>query len=266
MKKLSTLIIIFLFYQQVLAQLNSGPRLTALGNASVTLKDIFSAMANQAGLAGLEHPEIAASYENRFGIQDLSTKSAVVAFPLKNYILAASFISYGVSSFTESKSSLSLAKAFGPKLHLALALNYHQLKINQYGNADGFSFEAGVQYQLNKQLSLASHIANLNRSKYNHLSEEVIPAYIQFGVSYIFSKQLLLCTEIEQIFDYQVDFKTGLEYQIVDFFALRGGLNMNPFKQFFGFGLNYQSLKLDFAVSSHPTLGYSPQISLGYVF
>lgn len=266
MKKLSTLVFFFVFCQNVLAQLNNGPRLTALGNASVALEDVWSATANQAGLAGLEKPELSASYENRFGIQELSTKSAAFVLPIKNYVLAASFISYGVESYTESKTSLSLARKFGPKLHLALALNYHQIKINQYGNAQSFSFEAGVQYQLNKSLMLASHIANPNQSEYSNLAEEVIPAHIQFGMSYLLSKQLILCTEIEKILDKEVDFKSGLEYQLADFLALRGGLNMNPFKQYFGFGLNYQKVKLDFAISSHPTLGYSPQISLGYVF
>ncbi|MBD3749502.1 MAG: hypothetical protein IE931_08400 [Sphingobacteriales bacterium] len=266
MKKLSTFIFFFIVYQNVLAQLNSGSRLTALGNASVAMEDVWSATANQAGLAALAHPEIAAAYENRFGLQELSTKSAVFAIPIKNYVLATSFISYGVESYSESKSSLSLARKLGPKLHLALALNYHQLRINQYGNAKSFSFEAGVQYQLNKSVVLASHIANPNQSEFGNLTEEVIPAHIQFGMSYWLSKQLIICTEIEKILDKEVDFKSGLEYQIADFLALRGGLNMNPFKQYFGFGLNYQQVKLDFALSSHPTLGYSPQISLGYVF
>lgn len=266
MKKLSALILFFILCQDVSAQFNNGPRLTALGNASVALQDVWSATANQAGLAALANPEIAAAYENRFGLQELSTKSAVFAIPIKNYVLAASFISYGVESYTESKSSLSLARKFGPKLHLALALNYHQLRISQYGNAKSFSFEAGLQYQLNKSLVLASHIANPNQSEYGSLTEEVIPAHIQFGMSYLLSKQLIFCTEIEKILDEEVDFKSGLEYQLADFLALRGGLNMNPFKQYFGFGLNYQKVKLDFAVSSHPTLGYSPQISLGYVF
>lgn len=267
MKQFSSLFFfVMLCVVPAFAQLNSGPRLTSLGNAYVALQDVWSAMGNQAGLAGLTNPEIAAAYENRFGMQELSTKAAVFALPIKNDVLAVSFVSYGVSNYTENKSSLSLAHKFGPKLHLALALNYHQLKIDQYGNAKSFSFEAGIQYKLNKHVLLASHIANPNQSKYDHLAEEVIPASIQFGISYLFSKQLLLCTEIDKILDQEADIKSGLEYRLVDFLALRGGLNINPFKQFFGFGLNYQEIKLDFAVSSHPILGYSPQISLGYAF
>ena len=88
----------------------------------------------------------------------------------------------------------------------------------------------------------------------------------QIGASYTFTDKLLVSSEIEQIIDGKLDFKAGLEYKIVPFLALRGGTSVNTFQQFAGFGVMYQKLNLDFAISSHPILGYSPQIALGYAF
>lgn len=247
-------------------QFNYGPRITALANAGVAMQDVWSAHSNQAGLAGLESTQISMAYENRFGVKDLSTKSAVFALPFKNYVVATSFTSYGVESYAETKTGLSLAKSFGNKLHLSINGNFHQIKITNYGNANSFSVEVGVQYKVMPNLWLASHIANPNQSKFEESTDQIIPAHLQFGVKYIFSKQLMICGEIEKILDGNTDFKTGLEYEILDFFSLRGGFSVNSFKQYAGFGLNYQKIELDFAISSHPVLGFSPQISLGYEF
>ncbi|HEX7367813.1 MAG TPA: hypothetical protein VF273_11985 [Pelobium sp.] len=248
------------------AQQNYGPRLTALGTGGTALQDVWSASKNQAGIAGLKSPIIAAAYENRFGVKELSTKSAVVAVPIKNYAIGASFQSYGIDAYNEVKTGLSLAKSFGPKLLVGLGLNYHQLNISNYGNANTFSVEVGLQYRVLPKLWLATHVANPNQSSYGDNAEQVIPAHIQFGGTFVFSEQLLITSEFEQVLGRQVDFKTGLEYHVVKFVALRGGISVNPFKQYAGFGVNYQKVNIDFAVASHPVLGYSPQIALGYEF
>lgn len=250
----------------VKAQQNYGPKITGLGTAGVALQDVWAASKNQAGIAALKRPTVAAGYENRFGVKELSTKSAVFALPIKNYAVGASFQSYGVDAYNEVKTGLSLAKSFGPKLLIGVGLNYHQLNITSYGNANTFSVEVGLQYNVLPKLWLATHIANPNQSKYSDNADQVIPAHIQFGGTYIFSDQLLITSEFEQILNNQVDFKTGIEYKVVKFVALRGGISVNPFKQYAGFGVNYQKVNIDFAVASHPVLGYSPQIALGYEF
>lgn len=248
------------------AQENYGPKITALGTAGVALQDVWSAKKNQAGIAALQNPTISAGYENRFGVKELSTQSAVFALPIKNYTIGAAFQSYGVDSYNEIKTGLSLAKAFGPKLLIGIGLNYHQLNISNYGDANTISVEVGLQYNLFPKLWIASHIANPNQSKYGENTDQIIPAHIQFGGTYIFSDQLLITSEFEKVLDSQADFKTGIEYKVVKFVALRGGISVNPFKQYAGFGVNYQKVNIDFAVASHPVLGYSPQISLGYEF
>ena len=266
MAKFYSVIIIFLYSLNLQAQVNYGPKLTAMGNAAVALQDVWSVKKNQAGIAALENPQFSAGYENSFGVKELSIQSAVFVLPIKNYAVGANFQSYGVNAYRESKTGLSLARAFGPKLLTAVNINYHQIKIDNYGNAQGFSVEVGLQYEAFKNLWLGTHIANPNQSKYGNNTEQIIPAHIQFGAAFKFSDQLIISSEIEKILDAQVDFKTGLEYKVVKFVALRGGVSLNPFKQFAGFGINYEKFQLDFATAFHPVLGYSPQISVGYEF
>ena len=185
---------------------------------------------------------------------------------MKNYVFGASFQTYGVESYKEIKSNLSLAKAISPKLLFAIGLNYHQIQIENYGSAKSFSFELGMQYQVSSKLWLASHIANPNQSNYGNDTEQTIPTHVEFGAIYRFSDQLFISSEIEKIIDNEADFKAGISYHLIKFLALRGGISVHPFKQYVGFGLDYENLKLNFALSSHPILGFSPQISIGYDF
>ena len=237
-----------------------------MGNAGVALQDVWAAQKNQAGLANLNNATIAIGYENRFSVKELGTQSAVFAIPLKKITLGAAFQSYGVDAFKEIKTGISLAKSFGPKLLVAVNLNYHQLKIENYGSSKSFSVDVGLQYEAFSHLWLGTHVSNPNQSKYGLNNEQIIPAHIQFGASYIFSNQLIISSEVEKTLDAQADFKAGLEYKVVKLVALRGGISVNPFKQFAGFGIHYEKLNIDFAVASHPVLGYSPQIAIGYEF
>lgn len=259
---------LFLIYSSLSSksQINYGSKITAMANAGVSLQDVWSAQKNQAGIALIDKPIASVAYENRFLIKEIATKSAVFALPINKYVLGAAFQSYGISAYSETRTSLSLARAFSPKLLTAITVNYHQIQINNYGNAKAYSVEVGIQYNALKNLWLGAHIANPNSSKYGNNTDQIIPAHIQFGGHYQFSEQLLISSEFEKVLDNDADFKTGLEYKVIKEFALRGGVSMNPFKQYAGFGLMLNNLLFDFGISSHPVLGYSPQISLGYEF
>lgn len=265
--KLYKLTIFLLFtFLNAKSQINYGPRITAMGGAGVALQDVWSVQKNQAGIAALKSPMASLAYENRFLIKEISTKSGAFVLPINKFVLGAAFQAYGVNAYNETRGGLTLARAFSPKLLTAISVNFHQLQIANYGNTKAFSIEVGVQYQALENLWLGAHIANPNSSKYGANTDQIIPAHIQFGGSYKFSDKLILSTEFEKVLDNQADFKTGLEYKVVSAFALRGGVSMNPFKQYAGFGLELEKFLFDFGISSHPILGYSPQISLGYEF
>ncbi len=249
-----------------LAQQGNGPAVTAMGDAGVALSNVWAVKTNQAGTANLKHALIAVAYENKFGIKELSTKTAVFAVPIKTYVVGASFQAYGTDGFNEVKTGLSLARAFGQKLSLGIGLNYHQLAIQNYGDARALTVEVGLAYQITPQLCLASHIANPNQSKFGKETAQKIPTQMKFGASYLFNEQVLLASEFVQGIGGQADFKSGIEYKLVKILALRGGLAVNPFKQYGGFGIDYKGIQCDFAIASHPVLGYSPQIALAYEF
>ncbi|WP_207428821.1 hypothetical protein [Pedobacter sp. SYSU D00535] len=260
-------IALFLWGPTLYAQeINAGPRLTSLGNTGVALHDVWSLHANQAGITGLLKPTVAGAYKSSYINSEVSTQSLVLVYPVKSNVFGIGIQNYGFSKYAEQRFSATYAKQFGKSVALALNYNFHQLSVPQYGNTRTFSVEAGLQYQAGRSLLLGAHISNPNQSKFDSEIDAPIPVMLQFGASYQFSKGLLLSSAISQELNSVTDFKVGLEYAPASAFAFRGGLNVNPFMQFGGFGYKLKGFCFDAAVSVHPALGYAPQIALGYEF
>jgi len=254
------------FHPLIYAQVKPGPRSVALGSAGTALQDVWSLQQNAAGLAGISHAIIALGYESHFINPELTTQTAILGLPIRNYVVGLSFQRFGIAEYREQNSGLALTKRFSTELAISLALKYHQISIPVYGSAHSFSMDAGIQYQLNERVRFGSSIINPGRSKINGFSDFQLPSSIAVGVGIELSDKVLIASDIDKILGIGVNVRLGMEYQIIQWFYLRGGIASSPYKQSFGFGFKYAKVVLDAAVSSHPKLGYSPNLSVGYEF
>lgn len=247
-------------------EINLGPRLTAIGNTGVAINDVWTLQSNQAGTTSLKKPTASVSYRNSYLNPELSTQSAVIVYPAGRNVMGLSLQNYGFSAYSEQKIGVSYAKRFGNSIAASLNFNLHQVKVAQYGSARAYSVEAGLQYHVDENLLIGTHISNPNRSAFDRDVNAFIPVSLEFGASYKFTDKVLLNSGIVKTLNSVTDFRCGLEYSVINWLAFRGGLAANPFRQFAGFGYQLNDLKIDAAASSHPNLGFSPQIALSYEF
>lgn len=267
-KKLFFLIIAFVFLLKSNAaqfEYPVGARSGALGDASSTFVDIWSAFNNQAGLAYLSSFTAGVNYENRFLLPELGLKSVAFAMPYKGTVFALSASSFGYNLYSENKYGFALAKAFGEKVSAGVQLDYLNMHIAEgYGNAGLFTAEIGLLIKPLKNLVISAHVFNPVRRKIDDYNNERITTIMKCGASYTFSEKLLLAIEVVKDNLQDAQFKAGLEYHIVKEMYLRAGMGTNPSRISFGIGLNLKKLRIDIASSYHPVLGYSPQLSLLY--
>lgn len=259
-------LIFILLQYTVTAQINPGPRSLAMGTAGVVLKDVWSLQHNPAGIASITRPIFALGYERHFSDRELSTQKAVFAIPFKQHVFGLSFQRYGFNEYSEQSAGIAYSRNFSGALALSIAFKYHQLSIPKYGSANAISADVGMHYRLNDRVWIGTHISNPGRSTYKELSGSIIPVSLAFGVSFEFSDKVLIISDILKVLNAGINAKLGIEYTLVNWFALRGGMSANPFKQYAGFGLNYQRFALDMAISSHLNLGYSPSLAFSYEF
>lgn len=265
----------FLFNSYAQAQENYmiGAASEGMGNATVMKSDIWSAFHNQAGLANLESLEIGTYYSNIFGMKELARKSVVVAMPIKQMgVFAISFNNMGYSKYGENKFGLAYAKKLGKRISAGIQLNYFNTNIsnyntNEYGSENTVTAELGIQMELVDNLLFGVHVFNpFSMTKEESNKMRRMPSILRLGLGYNFDNRLLVSIETEKDIDRDMIFKAGLEYKLIKYIYLRTGISTNPNKYSYGLGVNYKNIKVDFTVSNHEILGYTPHFSLGYAF
>jgi hypothetical protein len=244
-----------------------GGRSAAMGHASVAFTDFWSLQNNQAGLAYYNHFAAGFYYENRYLTKELSLKSGGVILPTGSGNFGLNLSYFGYPKYNESKFGLSYARSFGDVLAIGLQLDYLLTSIaSDYGKKGVATFEIGILSKINEHLTLGAHVFNPISVKLADYDNEHIQAIIRMGAAYAFDKNILISAEVEKDMEFDPVFKLGLEYRIIEQIYVRGGISTNPGLYSFGFGLDFNKLKIDFSSSIHQTLGYSPQISMYYNF
>lgn len=248
-----------------IGQNSPGARAAGLGGSYLVMHDAWSSMHNQAGLVYLDGISAGIYYENRFGLNELSDKGAVVAMPVGNNAFALSYRSFGYSAFSTSKASLAYALKFSDKFSFGLQFNYLNTRIAEnYGRTNSLCFEGGFLYKMNEKLSLAAHLYNPNRAKLSDFNDERIPSLLRIGAGYRFSDRVILTGEVRKASDAKANIRAGIEYKPVQQFVLRAGFGSSPSLYAFGFGWHFKTFQLDVATGYHQVLGFTPQLSLTY--
>lgn len=244
-----------------------GARSAGIAHASVTLNDIWAIHHNQAGLAFLDNPSASVYYENRFMIKEMGLSSVAFAMPTKTGTFGIVYHNFGYSQYAETKFGLAYARKLSEKLSAGIQLNYNTLRLGDiYGKNQALTAEIGVRAQLTDELTFGAHVYNLNRARLANYNNEYIPTIMRLGADYKISKKVFIAAEAQKDIDHKIIFKSGIEYHIIDAIFIRAGISTNPVLNTFGFGLNLKNLQLDVAASYHQVLGFSPQLSLTYIF
>lgn len=246
--------------------LPTSARSMALSNASVSLADLWSIQNNQAGLAWIKTPLTGISYENKFMMKELSTKTGSFIYPLKRNTIGASLSSFGYNVYNENNIKLAAAKAFGNNLSFGVGLNYFQTTIFEYGIKKLFIAEAGLQAKPFQHLTIGAHLFNLTRTKLADYNNERVPTTMRLGASYLFSEKAMLVIETEKSTEKKPLLKTGIEYRPIPTLYIRCGISTNPSLNSFGIGLNIKQIKIDIATNYHHLLGLSTQVGMIYEF
>lgn len=248
-------------------QVNSGARFTGMGNTGTALQDVSSLVSNQAGVANLESPILGFSFQKPFLGTDISSQSVLFVLPVRVGVLGYTISNYGIPKvYSNLKSGLSFSRSFGPQLAMAMTVNYHQLQILNYGSSRAFSIDFGVQYVFIEGWVVGAHIENPGRFSYKNESHYQIPSIVRLGNSFQMNDQILISIDGVYRLDENLDANVGIEYSLIEYLKLRGGISLNHFQQYTGFGIDYQNFLFDVAAVLHPRLGVSPQIALSYVF
>lgn len=262
---------LLLFFNNSFSQTDdnyAGARIAAMGKAGLTLQDVWSVLNNPAGTATITNYSLGAYYENRFFMKETSFAALVFSCPLLSGNVNFGVTHFGYELFGQNKIVLGYSQQLFRKFFMGLQINYFTTRqSSEYGNFNGLTFDLGLDYKPTEAFSIAAYVFNPINVSYFENSKVKMPVALKFGMSYLFSKKLLLALETAKAINATIPiFKTGIEYNLNKHFAIRGGFSLKPIEYSAGFGYMNNHLRVDIAYSYHQILGSIPKISLSYVF
>jgi len=273
MKLLPTLALFILFVfvaseNKAQEVLSSGSRFQALSDASSGLTGGWSIFGNQAGLAGINQIVIGGSFQNRFLVNELSTRAAFLVLPIQSSVFALSISQFGQIPFRQEKYGLAYAQQISPKLNFGMQFNCYQLFLSEENRSvSSFGAELGVQYLFTERLVVGFHVVNPYRTGVK-LSSGMFryPSRIKVGTFYRLSDIFCLTSELENDFGDHFVLKSGIEYSILEKLFVRAGVAGKPYQLSGGIGFEVKKLTFDLATTYNQYLGNSPSVSFQYQF
>jgi len=240
-----------------------GARSMAMANASSTLNDVWAYHHNPGALGAVEEFSAGLSYENRFLLQELQSQGFAAAVPLKVGVISVGGQLYGGQQFRTYKAGLGYSMKLSDKFFAGVQLNYLGLRLPEnYGSANSMTAEVGIFAKISEEWRIGASVFNLGRAQLSEFTDDRFTTMMRVGTSYTFSDKVLVALDFEKNLDYDVRIKTGVEYEIVKNFRLRGGFATAPIELSAGIGYEWKQLQLSVGSSYHQILGWSPNFGL----
>ena len=247
---------------------SSGARYQSLAGASVGLSGCWSVYGNQAGLAQIDRTEVGGSFQSRFLVSELSTRSGILVIPVQSSVFALSFSQFGKNPFRQEMLGLSYARQIFPGFNFGIQFNYYRLFLAEDNrNSGAAGMELGVQYLFPDRLTLGVHVLNPYQTGITTGSGIYrFPSRLNWGANLRLSDLFSLSTELEHDFEHHVIVRSGMEYAILEKFFVRAGFSGKPYQLSAGIGFQVKKLSIDIASAYHQYLGDSPSVSFKYQF
>ena len=244
-----------------------GARFGAMGNAGITLVDLWSIRHNPAGLAGLETPMAGIYFQSHWLSPDLTMKGLAAATPLGQGTLGLTVNDFGYELYREQRFGLAYAMRFGEALRASVQFDYLGVRLGEgYGNTSAITAGLGMQARITEKLWIGAHLYNPNRAELGGPTNERVPTVLRAGMGYTFSDKLTVTGEAAKDIDREASYRAGIEYHPTEVLYLRTGVSTGPVQGHGGIGLRLKRLDVDLAVSFRSTLGATPQVNVNYRF
>lgn len=246
----------------------TGSRFQSLADASCGLSGHWSVFGNQAGLASIKHPALAGSFQNRFLVNELSSRTGLWAFPVQSNVFAVSYAQFGKIPFRQEKLGIAYARNVGSKLRFGVQFNRYGLYLPEENQSENtYGLEIGVQYVPTGKFTLGLHVTNPYQTGIKLSSETYrYDSKIGIGTFYQVSEAFGWVTELDNYWDDRFVLKSGFEFELLDKVVIRAGVAGKPYQLSAGFGFRVRKAVFDLGTSYHPYLGNSPSVSFQYQF
>lgn len=232
-----------------------------MGNATSCLEDEWSLQNNIAGLAKVKQPALAFMHHVFPDFPPFNRVAATLVIPTGIGSFGAGAFRFGDDLYNEQILTAGFANTIGITA-IGVKVNYVQYYTEGVGTVGVVAASMGGITRLTPHIMVGAHILNMNQPVVDAAKEEHLPTRLTVGLGYKPSDKLILISEVEKDLEYDLTWKTGIEYKPYRKMGFRSGFNMNPHAVFLGAGFAPGRFHLDYAYQWNTRLGSSHQASV----
>lgn len=241
----------------------AGAREQSLGNAIVALGNSpFALLYNPANIHSIASFNVYTSYRNFYALPGIYQADIVANTSIYGIGAAFAVSKYGNDLYSEMEIRTGGSYNIVENLSLGMSLQGYILSIKNYGDAQSWGLNLGIQYEYLEKLSFGAFITNINNPQIGSAKEE-LPQTFSLGFKYSMVERATLFFELFRDVKHEQDYRGGFEYEPYDKIFLRVGVMDNTNTYSFGVGSSIGFLKFDYALIDHSVLGISHAITFG---
>ncbi|WP_224999225.1 hypothetical protein [Cesiribacter sp. SM1] len=249
-----SLLNVYLLAEAQLVYQLTGARAAGMGGAAAPVTDVWALHYNIGALAGVQEATVAASFQSRLNIPELSTAAITFCTPLHTGVAGAGISRFGFGAYSLTEGSLGFAHQIN-FVSIGLQAGFVQAATKGFGSRTVPLLSFGGTAELIPKLRFGGFAYNITQSRLSPETGEYIPTLLRAGLQWQATELFLLVVETEKDVDYPASFKSGFEYRLRPFLALRSGFSTRPESLHGGIGFISGKLKIDYALQHHRHLG-----------
>ncbi|HLN55441.1 MAG TPA: hypothetical protein VK207_05590 [Bacteroidales bacterium] len=261
-----SLVLLFLFTSVFAGdpfRLPAGAGEAGMNYACITGTSFWSSFHNQASLAYNSSFAAGFSYENRFGLSELSTKTGAIVVPAGKASIAGAYSYFGYHDFRRHSAGLACGLKLSEKISAGAQVDYFsEMTYGEYEDHQTVSFEIGVLLSPSQNVKVGLHLFNpLPES----LTGSLLPSGIRAGAGVNLTSYLFAAAEAEMTTTSRLLVRTGFEYEAFKKVLVRGGFCSDNTSFSFGLGYRLDFMQLDLGFVTHDRLGVTSSASMIFI-
>jgi len=244
-----------------------NPRSRAMGETGVSVNDMaYAAFINPGQLAQADRGEVSASYVQPFNASfhdffyigaavPLSEKWGNIGIGLSDYKVEFDGVTL------EKETQLTVAHGFNlyhdvhSTIDFGYSLNLYSVEFGETtsgldpGSDTAFGIDVGMSVTVHERTHIGFQVKNLSNPMIG-LDQEELAKRLVAGVSYEPYDGVITSFEFNNQLGEDIQYRGGLEFLLVEGFALRAGVVTGPNKLTGGFGYNFQNFGVNYGFST----------------
>jgi len=245
----------------------SGPVSQSLANIRSVDQSNWAVFNNPAALSGFESLNIAGSYQTRFQLNELSSRSISTVWPNKYGVFSGAVLQSGYTKSLLSRYLISYSRGFGRSTTAFLQYNFLTHHIEGAERSDGSYSCLGIQQLVSEAVQVGVLIINPEQAEISYAGTAYsLPTLFNVGMVWTNANWVKVYVEAEKELEHDPVYKAAVELAINKRLHIRSGIKGQSIEYTFGAGVVFTNIGVDVGFLYHQQLGLTSGIGISYSF